>query len=615
MASFAIMRRFSEGNWSSCRRVGWMALVIAGSVSVWGSSAQAQSLPPNPAPTCTVPAQTFAGWFQTGKPSPNGVVNPADSLAFSGSSNCAFYQWSEQMFLWMTSPAPPSYGGGGGRIFDSPTFFDVSPPSSNGQRVFLPHTPGFIHPLALRAAQVGPHGLPVVVSRAGQLLEVESAPATAVPQIRDASGKLTRVQHIRSDNGRRLLLDAAGKEIKFTAVPVPRPAPLPPTARATGLPATAVIRKFVVDKAPIFVDSEGNVIQTEEGQAGGGDVLMAQSSSKLIYYVTMANDVFAYYRTLIGGTTVPATAVFPTTPQQLNTIVQYAASRGRVLVDANALAIEAKTSWIEADGLPNLAGYITMTATIPTYDTTSSKTWTQNGQKTVQLALLGVHVVGSTAGHAEMIWATFEHMNNTPNAAYSYVNTANQTIPVPQNTAGAWLFTESGTTSMFNQAHMAFANPSPCAANSICAISPFSISPSNTLRLKPFGAALNTQPNPLDATAAASNSEIIAINNSVRGQLLGGDIRGNYTMLGATWTIGGAAPSGSFSQAPKSGWPSPNEVGTSLLANSTMESYQQGATNDNSGTNCFGCHSLGSASQTTATTALSHVFSPTQPLP
>ena len=147
-----------------------------------------------------------------------------------------------------------------------------------------------------------------------------------------------------------------------------------------------------------------------------------------------------------------------------------------------------------------------------------------------------------------------------------------------------------------------------------CATSGNTISPSNTIRWKPFGAAFNTRPNPFDVTAAASNSEIIAINNSVRGQLIGGDIRGNYFMVGATWT-NGAAPTGSFSQPPKSGWPAPNEVGTSLLANSTMETYQQGSTNDTSGSNCFACHSLGSPSQTTATTALSHVFSAVKPLP
>lgn len=607
------MRIFLKGNGILHHGSRCMALAIACSVAIWGPPAHAQALPTNPAQTCTVPAATFKTWFASGTPTLNGVVNPADSVTFNPNSNCTFYQWSEQMFLWMTSPAPANYGGGGGRIFDSPTFFDVSPPiNSSGQRIFLPHVPGFIHPLALRAAQVGPHGLPVVLSKAGRLLEVETAPASAVPQIRDESGKLVPITHAKRENGHELLLDRAGTAVKFTAVPVPKPGPAASPALRTGLPATAVVRKFVVDKLPIFVDSDGNVIQTEEGQAGGGDVLMAQTGNKLIYYVTMANDVFAYYRTMLGST-VPSSALFPTTQQQLDQVVQFAALHNRTLVDAEALAIEVKTSWIEADGLPNLSSYITMKATLPIYNTSSSTVWTQQpGSKTVLLALLGVHVVGSTAGHPEMIWATFEHMNNTPNAAYSYVNAANQTVTIPQNTTGTWLFTESGASSGFNSAHMQFANPSPCGATSICATQGNTISPSNTIRWKPFGAAFNTQPNPLDATAAASNTEIIAINNSVIGQLVGGDIRGNYTMIGATWTINGAAPSGSFSQSPTAG----NEVGTSLLFNSTMETYQQGAANDNSGSNCFACHSgaQSSSGPPTNTAFVSHVFPKLKPL-
>src|ERR1051325_7028178 len=134
------MRTFSEGNRILRHGSRFMALAIAGSVAIWGAPAHAQSLPSNPAQTCTVPAATFKTWFQSGTPTLNGVVNPADSVTFNPNSNCTFYQWSEQMFLWMTSPAPANYGGGGGRIFDSPTFFDVSPPiNSSGQRIFLPH--------------------------------------------------------------------------------------------------------------------------------------------------------------------------------------------------------------------------------------------------------------------------------------------------------------------------------------------------------------------------------------------------------------------------------------------------------------------------------------------
>jgi hypothetical protein len=540
----------------------------------------------------------------------NGVVEPADSVAFSSSGNCGFYQWSEQMFLWMTSPAPARYGGGGARIFDSPTFYDVSPPDASGKRTFIPHTPGFIHPLAIRTAQVGPHGLPVVFAKSGKLMEVETVP-TAKAEIRDQTGKLSPVVHAKFENGKTLLLDKAGQPLKFNAQPPPKPEPSL-RASGTGLPPLPLVRKVIVDKIPIFIDAQGNVIDTEEGQAGGNDVLMAQTGNRLIYYVTMTNDVFAYFATAVKDNAFSATA-FPTTQAQLDQVIAFASSHGRTLVDADALAIEAKSSWIEATGLANLSSYITMTATIPTYNTSNPGNWVPTGQKKVQLAMLGLHVVGSAAGHPEMIWATFEHVGNTPNATYSYINKTGATVSVPSVTAGTWLFAASGADAPFNQAHMTYigsgsVTPS-CALSTICATTGFTITPSNTIRWKPWGAASDARPNPLDASAAASNTEVISINDSVRSQLVGGDVRGNYLMIGSTWTIGGAAPNGSFSVSSSN-----NEVGTSLLNNSTMETYQQGTGTSASstppnvpGANCFSCH-------TTNTTAVSHVFSALQPL-
>jgi len=136
-------------------------------------------------------------------------------------------------------------------------------------------------------------------------------------------------------------------------------------------------------------------------------------------------------------------------------------------------------------------------------------------------------------------------------------------------------------------------------------VSPFNISASDTIRWRPFAAASDFSPNPLDATSAASNSEIISIDNSVNGKLAGGDIRSNYYMTGSTWTIGGAAPTGSFKGGGSGGG---NEVGTSKSANTTMETYQQGSNSLwATGTNCFSCH-------TSNTVNVSHMWSPMQPL-
>jgi hypothetical protein len=331
-------------------------------------------------------------------------------------------------------------------------------------------------------------------------------------------------------------------------------------------------------------------VDVEQGQADGS-VLQAQTGS-LVYFATMVNDVYAYFLTGVkDGAITPGTS-FPTSSADLAQITSFASGHGVTFPDPNALAIEVKSAWVEASTVPNPTGYITIVATIPTYDTTSPTTWPQNGQKTVTLALVGMHVVGSTAGHPEMIWATFEHFANAPRDTYQYVNTSGTTVTVNQNTAANWLFCTTGCTSPFNAAHMQFTSPD------IVAVTPNTISPSNTIRRRAFGGGFDQTPNPLDPTTAASNTEIISLNNSVAGMMVSGDVRNNYIMTGATWTAGGAAPT-----CPFAGNLSCDEVGTSVLANTTMETYVQGPDNTQAtGMNCLDCHASN-------TVQVSHVFS------
>ena len=544
-----------------------------------------QSLPADAQSTCVVTAPVFASWFQSGTVTPNGVVNPADSVAFPNAPNCSFYQWAKQMFLWLTSPAPPTYGGGGGRIFDSPAFFDVSPPAADGSRTFLPHTPGLIRAFSLRAAQVGPQGLQLIFDSSGRMLQFKPAERRTKPLVRDVSGQVVEIAHVRlGKDGRRILLDTNDKVIQAQPSQAVKP-----NDRAQ-IRAMLTAQRFIIDRIPIFIDPSLSIIDVEQGQAGGNGVLEALPGGSLVYYVTIVNDVYAYFATGVKDGAISATQ-FPTTAGDLSNITAFATAHGKTLPDPNALAIEVKSAWVEAAGLPNLSSYITMTATIPTYNQSDANTWTPTGQKTVQLALVGIHVVGSTAGHPEMIWATFEHFANTPRATYTYIDTAGTTITVPQNTNATWVFCATNSSGPFNQEHMLFSSPN------IVSTGGFTISPSDTILSKAFGAASDVSPNPIDGSTAASNTEIISINNSISGMIASGDIRNNYVMTGATWTIGGAPPD------------SGNQVGTSALSNTTMETYQQGpdSTLAHGGSNCFTCH-------TNNTTDVSHVFGPLKPL-
>jgi len=592
-----------------------IAVVLRTEEVVQPAPVKAQTIPSNAstAAGCPVPATTFSSWFQSGTPAVNGIVNPADSLAFSPTSLCTFYQWSEQMFLWLLSPAPSTYGGGA-HIFDSPTFYDVSPLNASNQRTLTKHVSGIFPIVGVRVPIPGPHGLPVILTTSHQLVEVAPAKLSpsGKPLILNSAGKEVEIESATITAGRVVFKGAAGKII-VSPKPIlspellkPVPAPkavstMAPNARekfiakpaAPQVKTIQVAQRFVINGRLIFINPLGFLVtpvDPEEGQATG-DALLSQANS-LVYYTVVVNDVYAYFLTgnKTGGI-LPAASDFPNTSAGLTAVTNYASTKGVTFPDPNALTVEVKMSWVDASTLPSSANYITVAATVPNYDTSNPSQWVPSGTKNITLALVGVHFVATVLGHPEMIWATFEHFGNTPSAAYTYTATSgNQTIA--QNSTGTWLFctTNCPVTSTFNSSH------AQLSGNDIVGVPASApITASNTLRSNPWG---------LPGTAAGSvgsNTQIVSINSSVLSQLLSGDMRKNYFFLGATWTAGGAPPSTGL------------QVGTNVLANSTMETYVQGVTN------CFSCHNdLGQANGMlgiSAGSGLSHIYEPIQPLP
>ncbi len=547
------------------------------------------SLPSNPAASCTVSASLFASWFESGSVSLNGVVKPANSVTFSDNPNCDFYKWTEQMFLWLTSPSPARYGGGG-RIFNSPAFFDVSP-LVNGERTFIPHTSGtfpFLPNPQLRTAPLGTNKLPIVIeAKTSRAFEIE--PTRFGPNkkqlVQNSEGVHVEIEKITLEGDRKpIFFDISGKPIK-DARPIFR----------RELKGTMLAQRFVSNDLVVVLDANGNIIDVAPGQADHAALMSNQGS--LIYFQVTVNDVFVYLKTGVANGNITANQ-FPTTQGELDDIINYATSKGKTLIDPEALAIEIKTSWVEASTLPNseLSRFITLNATIPTYDKTNPNEWIPNGQKVAKLAMIGMHVVGSTKGHPEMIWGTFEHESTAPNAVYDYKNSSNVTVTVPQSTSGgSWILCTNGSTGPFNEKHMSVNSSNGHIENE----TPFAISPSNTMREQAWGAGRTQRPNPLVSSTAQSNSDLISINNSVRGQLLNGDVRRHYIQTGSTWTIGGAAPTGPFTNVPSLG----KEVGTSRLANASLETYAQAL-------NCFGCHTPNTVNVSNVWGDLKPLFTP-----
>ena len=66
----------------------------------------------------------------------------------------------------------------------------------------------------------------------------------------------------------------------------------------------------------------------------------------------------------------------------------------------------------------------------------------QGFQAQSKLAMVGMHVVGrAVKGHPEMIWATFEHVDNfAPNDTFSYTNAQSQASTVNFDSAAPSVF-------------------------------------------------------------------------------------------------------------------------------------------------------------------------------
>lgn len=562
-----------------------------------------------------VPASLFSTWINGATPATNVFVKPANGLTFNGSTAIApnsldinFYRWTEQMFLWLLSPIPSTggYGSCSGFVFNSPEFYDVtSTDPSTGLRTLKKHTCiskiivletakgqkynvidlGNAMTFDAKGTANGGKGLPFMFEKGTRkMFDVDKAPMSKAgnPLVLSNNQKV-EVGAVKVSGSKVTFYDVNHKVIQK-----------PSLIFSKRLDATTTVQRFVTTAGTLvpisIVGGTITIIVPDQGQATG-DALMARNGS-LVYYNSMVNDVFAVFMSMMNNGTLPPTAKFPTTAAEMTVIQNYAAAHNIPIVEPNSLAMELKTSWVETTNISNLADYIVVRATVPNYTLTSGSVWTRNGTKTVNLALVGMHIVGSVAGHPEMLWGTIEHVNNTPNPAYTYTTTAGTTASVAADTnfgAGTpWLFS-SATATSFNVSHMTMGGTNNL---DVIANSPFVISPSDTQRTKPFGFGTQTLGG---IGVSQSNAEVISTNTDVNNNLVGADIRKKYYHVGTTWNISAT---------------NTTQVGTNLLSNSTMETYSQ------SSMNCFSCHSNGTDGNGVPNVpgSLSHIFN-TVPLP
>ena len=400
-------------------------------------------------------------------------------------------------------------------------------------------------------------------------------------------------------------------------------------------------RQFVTQNGPMNMTVRKGKTdeEIEVGQAGNSDALLTQQEA-LVYYGVHANDVYALFTTEQKNLILPACKTeykqcaseivgeclkeynkckvasipdieFPNTQAQLNDVSTFASNYGYPLGwDKMALAMELKTSWVDADTVLDKSRYVLGQAVVPVFDRSAAKgPWTVKSNEQKTLALVGMHVVGTVNSHPEMVWSTFEHVDNVPDNAYVYNVSVSQSQTQEYNSEGkAWTFLPDGAAKPKSIAANAQVNTgnNSSLAEEIVSIHGDAIGSTDVLRADPWGNLHGSKTSSkAGTTAVANNTDLVSINVSVLSQLSAGDTRGNYIQTGGIWTVDGRIP--------------PNGKDASLrgslnLANTTMETYYQYhnfAPKAFNPKNCFGCH----GSSSSDATGVSHVFDELQPLP
>lgn len=380
----------------------------------------------------------------------------------------------------------------------------------------------------------------------------------------------------------------------------------------TVLPVNHQGYRQLVDNAPdqgplrLAVRSEKADEIGELGQAGGSGVLMSQNGS-LVYYGVHVNDIYAYFLTGQKTGQFPRETKFPRDANDLRAVTDYIEQDfPTALVPApEALVMELKTSWVEASSVDDPERYVTIEAVVPQFDRGATQ-WTRSGSRTTELALVGMHVVGTVRHHPEFVWASFEHIDNAPNAPYYYTDTEGKLqihrdpsdVGYQFMAAGEHMFRTRENVECMKESQGNIVANRDKHEDLVCANG---IAPSNTMRMNPWGSAP-------DKSAAENNTRLLSINDSIRGQLKDGDRRANYVQIGGIWTSQGSDIRADAPIPTTADFQTSDLRGSLNLANATMETYNQT-------TNCFTCHQQSkSAPNSFQAFQLSHIYSQIVPL-
>jgi len=289
----------------------------------------------------------------------------------------------------------------------------------------------------------------------------------------------------------------------------------------------------------------------DDPQQAGGGVLVDQDN-QIVWYSTHLNDAYFTFVQQNGG-------------------AGYGKAADTLTFPVGAAVF--KASWkVVPSGTPP-AGFYTEKATVPLLINKpgggiavdpSGKT------RPVTVALVGLHVVGVTDNHPEFLWGTFEQVQNAPDLPPGMQ--PNSSDPV---SAQNFTFYKANTpANACNQP-----SPAPSVDPAKQTVTPIT----NVFRQFATG---NAAPN--------RTADITAINSAAQGEMANmktfkppqpkETVWANYKLIGTLWLMANTLKPNDNNMVPEG-------VGSVNLANSTLETYFQGAD-----VSCFLCHNTGGSS-------------------
>lgn len=193
----------------------------------------------------------------------------------------------------------------------------------------------------------------------------------------------------------------------------------------------------------------------------------------------------------------------------------------------------------------------------------------------VKVAMVGFHIAGTVAHHAEMIWSTFEHDLNAPDVA-NYPNVTPDQVVSDKD----WTFYKAGTP--FKGCNV---NPAGSPEQTLDVATQKMSPVTQACRLYAYGSGPDKASNA--ANIQSLNASVIAGIND--GKIAADKLWTNYFELGSTWfdTNAGKPIQPNCNFQPGEDRCGVVVTGSTHLSNTTIETFTQAQSSIDS---CFSCH-------------------------